>query len=70
MNEIETQQLREALNVLLDIVPSYDESLSDVIRDFAYKGAANHTTPMRKEVNAARCVARFLEWDDVPGDVT
>lgn len=66
MTPEQTNELREALKVLLEW--QSHTAFSDCVRNLAY-APNNYLPSLSKQINAARCVARFLEWDDVPDDL-
>lgn len=69
MNETETNELRAALDELLTTCINDDLSLYAKIGEWARIEKLNHESN-RELFNAARVVARFLKWDDVPeGDI-
>ncbi len=73
MSENETNELREALNSLIDVMPGDGCSLLDTLMDFAYaeKMSPEVFEMWRPTYNAARVVARFIEWGEVPeGEIT
>lgn len=70
MNETETNELREALYLLVNRVPGDGESLLELMEIFLSQPIGRVHENEKEAINAARFVARFLEWDDVPeGDI-
>lgn len=67
--QAEMDELRAALNVLIDIQPGVDKTWVDMLNQRAYR-KKEVTHPLIETCNAARVVARFLGWDDVlEGDI-
>lgn len=61
----EQNELREALRWLIDLMPFEHLALDGLVRNYSKREKARDDMEF-KTINAARTVARFLEWDGVP----